>query len=414
MFEDPALAATTGRSSSFQRHLEQAMNGLRNALAALLDSVEADPSVPRRLARQLGVNKNLAWKAAKIVSTADAAEAVPHVPGRAGMKIFLEAMERAGASDAALSSAREACDAFDRMVELHAGDRGTLELMVGSSFASDAIAPLQEANRKLAFQGNSATWGVQARVRFGAQFIAPSSEDPEQLDYASIGGLSDFRRLRGDAKWPLSFNVRYNIDGTRCDSVATPIERSLESVDGPAFLLDHCSDPLPAIRAKEVPLGTVYELCEGEVGNTAAFSCAFGWFVRKLESVWGEPGCTETCFEIPLNTPVELATMDVLVHRDIKWQLPPKLVVRSRMEIGVGSHDATDSTYTLPSPSSLEELPDRSAIANSEVPRWGEMLGQVCERLDWNLDDFRVFRLALRYPPIPTEPSVVIEKRLRP
>ncbi|QDU66408.1 hypothetical protein [Engelhardtia mirabilis] len=390
------------------------MHGLRNALTELLDSVEADPSVPRRLARQLGVNKNLAWKAAKIVSTPDAAEALPHVPGRAGLKIFLEAMERAGASTDALRAAREACDAFDTMVELHAGDRGTLELMVGSSFPGGAESPLQEANRKLSFQGNSSTWGVQARVRFGAQFVAPCAEDPTVIDYASIGGLCDFRRLRGDAKWPLSFNVRYDGEGRRKDDVAKPIERSLEGRDGPAFLLDHCTDPLPEIRAVEVPLGTVYELAEGEVGNTAAFSCAFAWFVRREQSVYGNDDEPSVAYNIPLNTPTELATMDLLIHKDVPWELPPRVEVTSRMEIGVGGGSYKQSPYLLPVPPRLEELgPGRDQLGGNEVPRWTEMLGKVCQRLDWNLDDFRVFRMSLRYPPIPTIPSLVVTKPRR-
>lgn len=388
------------------------MCGLRSTLAELLESVQADPSVPRRLARQLGVNKNLAWKAAKIVSTVDPAEAVPHVPGRAGLKIFFEALDRAGATPEALRAAREACDEFDRMVALHAGDRGTLELMVGSTFPGGAESPLQEANRKLAYQGNSSTWGVQAKIRFGAQFVAPSADVPGHLDYASLGGLSDFRRLRGDAKWPLSFNVRYDHQGRRKDDVAIPVERSLEGADGPAYLLDFCSDPLPEIRSVDVPLGTIYELCEGEVGNTAAFSCAFAWFVRGEDSVWApDDGANPTTgYNIPLNTPVELATLDLFVHRELPWTLPPEVVITSRMEIGVGGGSFKERPYTLPVPPRLGEVAGRAALADSEVPRWGEMIGQVCERLGWNVDDFRIFRFALRYPPIPTMPSLQIAK----
>jgi hypothetical protein len=104
----------------------------------------------------------------------------------------LDAFTRVGASDALVTEARLAMDEFEVMVKEHADDRETFEMML-SGLAESGQGERELAHRKIAFQGNSATWGVQARVRFCTYIVAPSGE-PGVGDTAVIGGLVDLRR----------------------------------------------------------------------------------------------------------------------------------------------------------------------------------------------------------------------------
>ena len=76
--------------------------------------------------------------------------------------------------------------AVERMVSRHVGDRPTLELVRDS--LPDRSHDRLIVSRKLAFRGNSGIWGVQARTRLNAAFVAPSHDDPEMLDAANVGG----------------------------------------------------------------------------------------------------------------------------------------------------------------------------------------------------------------------------------
>src|SRR6185436_18897639 len=125
----------------------------------------------------LRLDKNLAWKVARLAQSDDAVEAVRHLPGPAGVKRVLDAFAQAGAGPAEINAVRQAVARFDHMVGRHAGDRATLELLLASGGREQLDGQRLEASRKLAFQGNSATFGVQARVRFGLQILAPSASD---------------------------------------------------------------------------------------------------------------------------------------------------------------------------------------------------------------------------------------------
>src|SRR5690606_6624513 len=98
------------------------------------------------------------------------------------------------------------------------------------------------ATRKMAYQGNSAIWGIQARVRMASFFIAPNPDDPALLDTASVGGLLDVRRLRTNVGVPLFSRFSYNDDGTvRQGPVPEPILPSEDAADNLMLMNRFCS-----------------------------------------------------------------------------------------------------------------------------------------------------------------------------
>ena len=137
----------------FQTQLFSVVEHLRGALTDLLGGIGADSAVPYAVSRQLGINKNLSWKVCRIITTRDPFGAVEHLPGAQGVEILLDAAAEHGASDGSIEAVRSALLEFDRLVETHAGDRRTLDLMVASHHEAPQ-APIEES-RRLAFVGNS-------------------------------------------------------------------------------------------------------------------------------------------------------------------------------------------------------------------------------------------------------------------
>ena len=391
---------SAGGPGGFAAQLEACVQGLRGSLVGALAQLGADPASPRGLARILGLDKTLAWKLSKIARAPRAAAAVPHVPGPGGVRLLLAALKRSGVDRAAGEAVRRAFAEFDSLVALHAGDRATLAAMVEGADEAGGLA-----SRKLSFQGNSATWGIRARTHFGAQFIAPSRDRPGRADIAALAGLVDLRRLRPEARWPLIFHVPYG-EGMGLGA-ERPIDEAVQEDAEPPLLRRFCSDPLPAIEAVPVPGGTLFELSQGPVGNTAAFTCAFGFFARAHVLTHRTPGDEHAEHFLVLTTPCEVAQIDLFVHRELPFELPPELLVLSRMELGVDLPPAIQRRYRLPLDRPVQALGQGLTVAASaHVPRYLEMLGAVYERVGWEPEEFRGFRVELAFPPIPTVPML--------
>jgi hypothetical protein len=394
-----ALNPSDLRTEDFPTALEDSVMELRGAFGGLLESVDGLPERPLQLARRLRLDKNLAWKVVRLVQSTESTEAVRHLPGPAGVKRVLDAFAQGGAGDGEVSAVRDAVSRFDRMVGRHAGDRATLELLLASG-APEGVDPLRlEASRKLAFQGNSATLGVQARVRLGMQVLAPSPEKPELVDILAIAGLVDFRRLRASAAWPLLSVHTYGGNEVARQPLVEPPEPEL----GPSFPLlgEFSTKPLPPIRALAEPDGIVYELAEGPVGDTAASTCLFGWRSPGFASVRGGP--TEVAeFMLRTETPAEVLVFDLLVHRDLPFDGAPRAQAFSFMH-GLPRYPLVQNgRYELPLSESVEELGfAHEAHASPAWPRHRELLSFALAATRMRPEEFRCHRLTLRYPPIP-------------
>ena len=394
----------------FEDALDRAFQGVRGALTELLVSVRADATKPQEIARRFRINKNLAWKISKVVTVTDPHAVVANLPGPTGMNTVLTAFASGGAPGWSVDAARNAVDRFDRMVEVHVGDRSTLELVLSSKAPHKVPQEHLHQTRRMAFQGNSCIWGIQARVRLASFFIAPNADDPEMLDTASLGGLIDVRRLRGDASVPLMMRFVYNDDGTvRQSSGVRPID---PAPDAGALMLmpEVCSSPLPAF----VPISgngyTRYQLAPGPIGNGGLNTWIHGESIRGFAPIWADEHNTVGEHAVPVQMPVEWLLADLQVHRSLGWAMSPRAVQFS--QVASGPAPGADASWDrLPMAESIEAIGHGPpVVATPLAPRLPEMVARVYERMGWDAGDFHGFRLVVRYPAMPT--SVVIQHDL--
>ncbi|MCP4246032.1 MAG: hypothetical protein GY778_03190 [bacterium] len=388
----------------FEEHVKAVLQRLRAALSEVVAVVGADPTRPQSVAREFGLNKNLTWKISKIIGEEEPHAAIPHIPGRSGMRIFMDSLEQAGAPRDAIASVRGAMSEFERVIDVHAGDRETLEMMLGGLSKDPSGQQRAEAQRKMAFRGNSATWGVQARVQICANFIAPG-DDQEWADLAWLSGLTDFRRLRRDAVWAIASARRATDDGTVLPAgMIQPIDPDFADEDSAPLLGAFCSDPTPEINCYTGPDGIIrYELAEGPVGNTAAATCIIGIVGRRFVRRYSAENDTIGEHLARLYTPVELLIHDLFVHKDLSYAFSPELFLYSQLPSGPAFPTAGRDRGLLPVAERVIDLgggpPD---VVTPELPRYPHMIRSVFDRLKWDATDFRGFRVKMRYPPIPT------------
>lgn len=382
---------------SFEEHLTTAFRQLRTALDEAINAAGVVASAPQDVARRLGISRNLTWKVSKVVCTPDLYQALQHLPGDEGIEILLKASEKAGVATDLLARVRSAQTEFDRVVEVHTGDRATLEVIL-DGMGGEAHQRLEQS-RKLAFRGNSGIWGVQARARLTTSFLAPCRANPAVLDSALVGGLVEFRRLRSRVRWPLFRPRWYNDDGTPMTHAPhdEAIDPAFGSANGPRLMGEFCSPRIPPMRVNRDSRGWVYELEEGPIGNTGACTCFFGEMARGFASRYRTPTDTFGELSSQITLPIETLQFDLFVHRDLEFALHPEVLVRGHLD------RPTDAADEL-----LIPIGDRPRLLKGHPPvlatplfdRYEQLIQVVLDRAGWARAEFNVLRLTVAFPPM--------------
>jgi hypothetical protein len=387
----------------FEEVVPEAIKRIRTAISECLVFVGADATRPQVVSRLLGLDKNLTWKVCRLVCDENPVAAVQFMPGKAGLKILMNAMAKAGAPADLQLAVRTSLEEFDRITDLHAGDRERLGIML-ANISNNGQREGAEAHRKLSFRGNCAIWGVQAKVQICSNFIAPGA-DEDMVDLAWLSGLVDFWRLRREARWAIAAARKTADDGS---SLPIPdiraIDPEYDHQDRVPLMSDFCSKPLPDTRIEIGRDGlTRYELAEGPVGSTANATCVVGLYGRNFARRYRAPNDSLGEHFARLNTPVETLIHDLFVHRDLTYAMAPEIQLYSQLPGGPVFPAAGRDQGTLAVYDPIIQLgggpPD---VVTPEFSKYPRMVRAVFERLGWRAEEFRGFRFRLRYPPIPT------------
>lgn len=389
-------------AAAFQEDLTNAFQGVRASLLTLLETSGAEVGSPNDTAKRLGVTRNLAWKLGKVLGEEDIYTALQHLPGEEGIAILSQAMKRVGVAPKAIDSFRSALERFDRVVEIHAGDRNTLNLILDSMGGAGSGERLEQS-RKMAFRGNSGLWGLQARVRSTTTFIAPGRDDPSMIDLSIVGGVVDFRRLRPGIRWPLLRPRQYHDDGSPIvlGPKEEPVDTGYVSTNGagpsPMLIREFCSPNMPEVRAFPSRLGWDYELGDGPVGNLGAFTCFFGRIVRSATPAHYTEQDPFLDLLSHVTMPVETMLFDVLVHQDLAYLMSPKVMLLASTD-GVGPGRAEQS---IPLEARAVEVAGHPPMLGTAlIPRYDELVARVFARAGWRAKDFSALRLTIKYPPM--------------
>ena len=394
---------STNETKAFLDGGKAAVQALRRAFSDVLVSAGADPARPQDVSRRFGLDKTLSWRIARVIREEDAWEAVAHIPRRPSVRIFVGKMAKHGVPQEKLDALLASVNEFERFIEVHTGDRETLEMMVGAA-AKRSADKRMETFRKNGFQSNSAVWGVRAKLQFSASFVFPSSV-PGHVNTAMICGFGALRRLRPNVPWTIASATAWDFEGNpEAGSVGPPEPLLAEGlVSGAPLLPEFCSDPMPILRTIRAPGLSRFELVEGPVGNTAAATVVLGWkwpiLAPKKQTRPGEMGE----HGMRLSTPVELAIGDLFIHRSLDFAMHVKASVYSDLPRGPRYPEDGEEAGLLPMPSTVTDLGEGPPDTTTpEMPRYTELVDYAVSRLGCSSEEFHGFRYRLRYPPIPT------------
>lgn len=368
---------------------------LRDAILATLQSVGADVEEPQEISRRYGLDKTLAWKLSRLVTESDALVSVVHAPRLPGLQLFERAMAKHGAPTPTLASLRFAIEQFEAFVSENAGDRDVMEIMITSTHQR-ANAKRLEQFRKDGFVANSAVWGVSAKTHYALRMMLPNDKQPDMIDMVTVSGFLEFRRLRSDVPWTVSTLSQWQLESDITPTAIFPLD---ERTNIP-FAADFCSKPLPPMKA--IPDGkdkTRFMLDPGPVGNAAAADVLLGWVhyatASKRAIVPGERGE----HGVLLTTPVEMLFHDLFIHESFDFAMKPQAHMYSMMPNGPGYPANAPGPQVLPVPADIVEVD--GSTDTPEVPCYAPLMESLMQRLNSNIQQFRGFRVKVKYPPIP-------------
>ena len=393
-------------SRSFDEDARQTLREVCDALAEVVEGVTGQIPRPAELCRQLEIDKKLGWKISKVVQGRDPLAIVEHIPGAAGLDIFLAAAGRVGGDAGLIERARAAYRRFEQLIEVHAGDRASFEMMA-RGFVDDVSEQAELVHRREAYHGNSYTWGVQARTQLSANIIYPA-EEPGRVDIALVGGLIDLRRLRPKVAWVVA---RLGFVGGGGEA-RTPDGGEPDAPPVP-LLTGFCTEPPSALRSVVSPSGYVeIELDEGPVGDTGAMTFIFcGDVFRSAGYAYRTADDPVANLNVHVRTPAKVLVHDLLVHQSLFGRLRPSVAVYSEVHHEVRSAKTRVEKYRLPVPLAVEHLGrGPSALRTPDVPRYPELARHVLRtRLGLAPDEFDAYRLRMQYPIVPTAVTMSFE-----
>ena len=383
------------------------MQAVRDRLIAVIEAVCGGAPKAHEVADGFGVHRKLGWQIWNIAYLDDPLAAIRHRPSERGLKAWRDAAQRRGAPAELLDALTNSINALDRLAHKHADSRELLEIMLDSAEPAALDAKAELRWRKMAFTGNTYVWGVRARTFLATSFQVPSQR-PGFFDMVTLRGLFDLIRTRPNVRWPFAQSVVYSSDDERHPAreplAVTEATRDL----GTPLLEAFCSKPLPPAQRRRGESGMLEdELAPGAVGQTGGSTIVTGEIIREVAPVYATTPGEDAMFGVGVRTPSETLICDYLVHRDLFGPVRRELRVYSEL----ASPTPRDDRDRLPVSERVLELGRGiSRIRTAEAPRYHEMVDFVLGRMGWDAEAFYVYRVRMRYAPIPI--SVMVHHAL--
>lgn len=403
------MIGTTIPSAAFRSEAIKVADAARTAFADAIESACGGAPRAQDVAEKFGVHRKLGWQIWNVAYGDEPLPAIRFMPSSRSVEAWRFAAAEKGVPGDLLERVDAAVRAYDRLVETHAADRELLDMMV-EQLDTTVDDSTENRWRKQAFTGNSFIWGVRVRTMLSALFLHPSKV-ANFFDMARIQGLVGLIRTRHEVRWPFAQSVIHTDDvGIRYPRREPLMPSPDVDTNGVPLMTSFCSQPTPPVQRRMGDSGLLEdELLPGPVGQTGACTVITGEILREAAPSHATEPDEDAMFGVGVRTPAELLLCDHFVHKDIFPGVVRELCVFSELV----SPTTRDPRDRLPVGEKIQSLGrGLGRIRTAEVPQYAEMVNYVMDRSGWKADEFEVFRIRMKYPPMPV--SVMVRHPLPP
>ncbi|HET9325179.1 MAG TPA: hypothetical protein VFQ05_00240 [Candidatus Eisenbacteria bacterium] len=394
-----AMILPAERARTDLRQIEALAGELRRTIAPVLEAVAGVSPRPTRISRAIGLDKSLASRLVRAVTSSSDLDLMHLVPSPGGLRIFADLASRY-ADPASISNLLGATERFEQLLDTVPGGRTSIDAQI-SDTSNVALRKREHIAKQASFKSMSFLLGHFCDVLSTTLFLVPSS-DGRRVDGIEIQRRIGLRRLR-----PSTPLVLLSIWGDPDDAM-TENAISFETLDGHRGPANPAGFLLPAFSTQPLPRLDVMQ--EGDMtalvlaGDpaihapsqlTSTMIIRNGWPVEPESRVHSLRGYV-------LHTPCRQVVRDVYIAESlypdaasqVSFVLPgPRPSMRTPGEDGRRHYSEVDLARSIehhPLGPQKYEIP--GVVNHSAVVR------HVLERTGHGLTPFRGWRLTMTYP----------------
>lgn len=387
------------KSSLLGQQAQECLAGLKCAVTDILQALPCDLEQPRDVYKTLGIDRMIGWNIFKLHEVEDCFLSVKHIPRKAAFKGFLRAASRKGVPDSVLAAADENFTKFEELVELHAGDRPSMEMML-LAYSAEGASQASLDHRKLAFSGNRFLYGLEARTRLTVSLFEPT-DSPSDWKLTLLKGSFGLRRNRPDIPW---FYVRPRIftefEGQPHSPESEPLIKSAGGNTLP-YYTPFCNCSLPGVASRSEFVESIEEIFPLETGNAGLMDLVFAEVVNLRGFVIDEDSSTSA----KVITPCLRAAMDIIVPTAVveNTRFAPRIVSSILEESDTYNEKLIDLARSiLPVKPGFEIKPTGEQNTLDGVDNYGEIIEDIFKRRDLNPLNYTTIRVLVHFPVIPS------------
>lgn len=391
-----------------------ALHAVRRTLVAAI-APTSDPLQPRVLARELDVNRGLAWRVSRAIAQPSPSAMLQALPRPKSLAILLQACAARGVPSPAIEAASQAIDGLEDLLERIGEPRRSVPSLIIAAGLDGPGGPHFSTARQRLFEGARILWGVEAAVGVRLLVVWPGA--PGTLDAALVRATVDLTSLR-HGSWPVS----YARTVTERNEVKPLTERSLEQrpidEDGAEdlpFIRRFCSPQDLTVTCDEARGMLRYLVTPPGVGSANRVTCVLGTVTPNLFDEGAAGADPRSHMMMILETPLHRCQFDLLVRDDVEFATAPRVILCDRLTRPHGFEFAKLESERLPLEGELEEMGTvPAALATPDMPWYPDLVQHVLDRLDMAPERFRALRWELRHPPISTAAMLQFQAARRP
>lgn len=395
------LPSNTQPGADLRHRADMLGTALAESLNVVVAGVPGRPSGPRALGRALDMTTVTASRLLKAIAQTDPIAVLQLLPGPNPLHKLVAAALESGTPAADCESAAKAITVFEELIRTEAGDRGSLKAML-SAWLPEEQREFEAQRRQTIFKALGELEGVSCDLELSSIFVAPSAREG-RLDVANTRCLLGIDRIRPDAVVKLATRRLSAAQDSGAEPARLPLTLEGEpATDGlhTVRLDEFCDAPPAPFIARDYGEHVQYHLGPTGFGRNSKVDVVIGELNRaELHHRDANQEHPPYFFMSP-EMATRKAVMDVFVHESIHPGVMPELLVYDTSSLGPAlPGDPARQLDLRSSPEPMQSFtPSTRGTRLLEFPRYTALLNHVSERLEWDLSEFRLFRVALSYP----------------
>lgn len=310
---------------------------------------------------------------------------------------------------AIVAAAEHQISELEQLIRRLGGKKSNLDTVIGSE-RLEAREKIERSAKQSIYRGMSNLFGVQSALSLTSYFVYPS-DNPLRCNELACYGNQQMHRLRPDLTTMVGGR---KLMGSGEQAAGLALAREVlhrATVDDSGYsiaLKPFCSEPFPQIEVQQFGDKFLYTLPGQGGGDLQELSLVFASIESEASARVANDRETSALFMFVPRNPAQELLLDVFVHRDIWQGIEPRLevtradrilAVEDRLEL-----DLLDFTEQIQSLGTGDP-----GVPSRVFPRYLELVSMIRQQMSWTADEFRLFRLQVKYPVVGLSYSMLFD-----